>query len=90
MDGLAPFLRAIGGIGCASKLTPVRKYAAQLAGGAVRVVLFEHARGNWAAYISTDVSMSVEAILQTVYGRWSIEASQAECVLRTSLYQLAA
>ncbi len=42
-------------------------------GGAVRVVLLEHASGNWAAYISTDVSMSVEAILQTVSDRWSIE-----------------
>ena len=42
-------------------------------GGAVRVVLLEHASGNWAAYVSTDTSMSVEMILKTVSDRWSIE-----------------
>lgn len=42
-------------------------------GGVVRVVLLEHPSGNWAAYISTDVSMSVDQILQTVSDRWSIE-----------------
>ncbi len=39
----------------------------------MRVVLLEHASGNWAAYISTDTSMSVEAILKIVSDRWSIE-----------------
>lgn len=42
-------------------------------GGSVRVVLLQHASGNWAAYISTDTSMSVERILKTVSDRWSIE-----------------
>jgi DDE superfamily endonuclease len=45
----------------------------QIVGGAVRVVLLEHAKGNWAAYMSTDVSMSVELILKTVSDRWAIE-----------------
>ncbi len=44
-----------------------------LAGGVVRVVLLQHANGNWAAYISTDVSMSVASILKIVSDRWSIE-----------------
>lgn len=44
-----------------------------IVGGSVRVVLLEHASGNWAAYISTDTSMSVEAILKIVSDRWSIE-----------------
>ena len=44
-----------------------------IAGGAVRVVLLEHSSGNWAAYMSTDPSMSVERILQTVSDRWAIE-----------------
>ncbi len=39
----------------------------------VRVVLLEHASGNWAAYLSTDPSMSVETILKIVSDRWSIE-----------------
>lgn len=42
-------------------------------GAPVRVVLLEHASGNWAAYISTDTSMSVETILKIVSDRWSIE-----------------
>lgn len=42
-------------------------------GGAVRVVLLQHASGNWAAYMSTDTSMSVEMVLKTVSDRWSIE-----------------
>lgn len=42
-------------------------------GGEVRVVLLEHSRGNWAAYLSTDPSMSVAKILQTVSDRWAIE-----------------
>lgn len=42
-------------------------------GGSVRVVLLEHGSGNWAAYASSDVSMSVEMILKIVSDRWSIE-----------------
>jgi hypothetical protein len=42
-------------------------------GGEVRVVLLEHAKGKWAAYMSTDTSMSVELILKTVSDRWAIE-----------------
>lgn len=42
-------------------------------GREIRVVLLEHASGNWAAYISTDTLMSVEMILKTVSDRWSIE-----------------
>ncbi len=37
------------------------------------MVLVEHGSGDWAAYISTDTTMSVEATLQTVSDRWSIE-----------------
>ena len=44
-----------------------------LAGGAVRVVLLEHASDNWAAYVSTDISMSAETILKTASDRWAIE-----------------
>ncbi len=61
-----------------------------LVGGTVRVVLLEHSKRNWAAYMSTNASMSVEMILKTVSDRWTIEITQAECVSRTSLYQLAA
>lgn len=42
-------------------------------GGMVRVVMLKHPDGNWAAYFSTDVSMSVEAILKVVSDRWAIE-----------------
>ena len=42
-------------------------------GGSVRVVLLEHGGGNWAAYASSDVSMSVETMLKIVSDRWSIE-----------------
>lgn len=42
-------------------------------GGRIRVVLLEHASGNWAAYASSDESMSVATILQIVSDRWSIE-----------------
>lgn len=45
----------------------------RLVGGVVRVVLLEHASGNWAAYMSTDSSMPVDAILQTVSDRWAME-----------------
>ncbi len=44
-----------------------------LVGSVVRVVLIEHGSGNWAAYISTDTSMRVEAILKAVSDRWAIE-----------------
>ncbi|TWU39802.1 hypothetical protein Poly41_26580 [Novipirellula artificiosorum] len=37
------------------------------------MVLLRHAGGTWAACISTDTSLSVEAILKIVSGRWSIE-----------------
>ena len=42
-------------------------------GGSIRVVLLEFGRGNWAAYASSDTSMSVEMILKIVSDRWSIE-----------------
>jgi len=45
----------------------------QVTGGQVRVVLLEHASGNWAAYVSTDTDMAVETILKIVSDRWSIE-----------------
>jgi hypothetical protein len=44
-----------------------------LVGGVLRVVLLEHASGNWAAYMSSDPSMSVEAMLEAVSDRWAIE-----------------
>ncbi len=44
-----------------------------IVGGAVRVVLLKHTSGNWAAYISTDQTMSAEAILEAVSDRWAIE-----------------
>lgn len=42
-------------------------------GGPLQVVLLEHASVDWAAYISTDTSMSVEASLKTISDSWSIE-----------------
>lgn len=45
----------------------------QVVGGPIRVVLLQHASGNWAAYFSSDVGMSVDAILQAVSDRWAIE-----------------
>jgi hypothetical protein len=45
----------------------------RVVGGKVRVVLVEHSRGNWAAYIGTDPAMSEDAILQLVSDRWAIE-----------------
>ena len=42
-------------------------------GGMVRVVMLKHPDGNWAAYISTEATMSVEAILKVVSDRWEIE-----------------
>jgi hypothetical protein len=55
-----------------------RRYKSFLAtskvtGGAIRVVLLEYERGNWAAYFSTDVEMDVLEILETVADRWAIE-----------------
>ena len=44
-----------------------------LTGGVVRVVLLEHARGNWAAYFSTDTTLDAKSILETGAERWSIE-----------------
>jgi Transposase DDE domain len=45
----------------------------RLTGGAVRVVLLEHSRGNWAAYFSTDQTMDAKAILEIGAQRWAIE-----------------
>jgi hypothetical protein len=45
----------------------------KLTGGAIRVVLLEYERGNWAAYFSTDVQMDVREVLETVADRWAIE-----------------
>jgi hypothetical protein len=45
----------------------------QLISGVIRVVLVEYERGEWAAYFSTDSTMSAQAILETVAGRWAIE-----------------
>jgi hypothetical protein len=45
----------------------------EIVGGPIRVVLLEHASGNWAAYFSTNVTMSAEAILQAASDRWAIE-----------------
>jgi hypothetical protein len=39
----------------------------------IRVVLQEHSKGNWAAYLSTDPSMSPEEILEAVSDRWATE-----------------
>lgn len=55
-----------------------RRYKSFLAtshvvGGEVRVVLLEHAEGNWAAYISTDTLMKIDLILKIVSNRWAIE-----------------
>lgn len=35
--------------------------------------MLQHANGTWAAYISTDGTMSVESILKAVSDRWAIE-----------------
>jgi hypothetical protein len=45
----------------------------RLTGGVIRVVLLEHARGNWAAYFSTDTSLTPKEILETGAERWAIE-----------------
>lgn len=44
----------------------------RLTGGVVRVVLLEHARGNWAAYFSTDPTLDAKAILEIGAQRWAI------------------
>jgi hypothetical protein len=44
-----------------------------LTGGAVRVVLLEQERGNWAAYFSTDLNLDSKTILETGAERWGIE-----------------
>lgn len=45
----------------------------KLVGSVIRVVLLQHKDGNWAAYLSTDPTMSVENILEAVSDRWAIE-----------------
>lgn len=45
----------------------------QVIGGTVYIVLLEHAKGNWAACISSDTSMSIKFILKTVSYRWATE-----------------
>lgn len=45
----------------------------RLTGGVVRVVLLQHAPGNWAAYFSTDPTMDAKSILETGAERWAIE-----------------
>jgi hypothetical protein len=45
----------------------------RLTGGAVRVVLLEHGRGNWAAYFSTDTALDAKTILEIGAERWAIE-----------------
>jgi len=41
--------------------------------GQIRVVLLEHPGGKWAAYFSTDISLTAEDILEAVGDRWAIE-----------------
>ena len=45
----------------------------RLTGGVVRVVLLEHAPGNWAAYFSTDSTLDAKSILEIGAERWAIE-----------------
>jgi DDE superfamily endonuclease len=45
----------------------------RLTGGVVRVVLLQHAAGNWAAYFSTDVALDARSILEIGAERWAIE-----------------
>ena len=45
----------------------------RLTGGVVRVVLLQHAPGNWAAYFSTDSALDAQTILETGAQRWAIE-----------------
>jgi len=39
----------------------------------IRVVIIDFGNGQWAAYFSTDVNMSIQMILEKVAGRWAIE-----------------
>lgn len=39
----------------------------------IRVVIVDFGNGQWAAYLSTDVEMSVRMILEKVAARWAIE-----------------
>jgi hypothetical protein len=43
------------------------------AGGLVRVVIVREADGSWRAVLCTDITASVEAIVQVVLDRWGIE-----------------
>jgi hypothetical protein len=45
----------------------------RLTGGVVRVVLLQHAPGNWAAYFSTDLTLDAKTILEIGAERWAIE-----------------
>jgi len=45
----------------------------RLTGGVVRVVLLQHAPGNWAAYFSTDPTLDAKTILEIGAERWAIE-----------------
>lgn len=45
----------------------------RLTGGVVRVVLLQHAPGNWAAYFSTDQTLDAKTILEIGAERWAIE-----------------
>jgi hypothetical protein len=44
-----------------------------LVGGVIRVVIVRFDDGGWAAYFSTDASVSVRDILETVAARWALE-----------------
>ncbi|MEM6365505.1 MAG: transposase, partial [Planctomycetota bacterium] len=58
----------------------------------VKVVVVEHLRGGRGikVFYSTDTSLSDEEVLERYSFRWPVEITQAGCVSRTSLYQLAA
>lgn len=43
-----------------------------IVGGPVKVVSLEHASGNGAAYITTETSMTVDAIMKIVSERWRL------------------
>lgn len=45
----------------------------RLTGGVVRVVLLQHAPGNWAAYFSSDQTLDAKTILEIGAERWAIE-----------------
>ena len=67
------------------------------AGGAIRVVivkrspqLFGDSPSKWVVFFCTDPTVSAAAIIEAVADRNAIEIPQADCISRTSLYQLAA